>query len=216
MRAFFSPMLLTAFVACGPDVTVKMAENLPPDGVINSPTHETVFGEGDVIEFVGTVADPGGLGDIQTVTWTSSVDFELGTTELSDPDSDGKTRISTVLSPGTHVITLSVVDLGGLSGTDAVTVTVAAARQEPVAEILSPDNFAKFYIDEEISFTAVVEDEQDASEDLIVSWTAENTDTGFFETIGEGSAASNGAVELDWTPDEEGNYVVTLMVEDSE
>ena len=75
MRALLSPMLLTIVVACGPDITVKLADNLPPDGVINSPLHETVFQEGQVIEFVGTVADPGGLGDIQTVAWTSSVDF---------------------------------------------------------------------------------------------------------------------------------------------
>jgi hypothetical protein len=174
--------------ACGTDVSVQLADNLPPDGVINSPTHETIFGEGDVIEFVGTVADPGGLEDIQAVSWTSSIDFDLGTVDLAAPDSDGKTRLATVLSPGTHVITLSVVDLGGLSGSDSVTVTVTEARQEPMAEILSPDNFARYYIGDEIAFTAVVEDMQDESEDLVVSWGAENTDTGFFETIGEGAA----------------------------
>ena len=215
MRALFSPMLLSTLFACGPDVSIKMT-NLPPDGVINSPTTETVFPEGQVIEFVGTVADSGGLEDIQSVTWTSSVDFELGSDELSEPDSDGKTRLSTLLSPGTHVITLSVVDFGGLAGSDSVTVTVTAAQQEPTAEILSPDNFARFYVDEEINFTAVVEDEQDSSTDLALSWTAENTDTGYFQTLYEGSPAANGAAELDWAPDEEGNYVVTLTVEDTE
>ena len=105
---------------------------------IHTPTDQSSFTEGDLIDFVGTVSDEDGFDTLTTVTWTSSLDFELGSPELVAPDAEGFSRFRAVLSAGSHVISLVATDEVGAVGQDSWTVLVLSANQEPSASILSP------------------------------------------------------------------------------
>ncbi len=89
--------------------------NTPPTVVINSPGDNATFRQRDPIHFSGTATDPqeGNLSAL--LQWVSSIDGSIGS---------GSSFTLTTLSPGTHVITASVTDYGGLSAHDTVSIVV--------------------------------------------------------------------------------------------
>ncbi|MDH3281030.1 MAG: DNRLRE domain-containing protein, partial [Gammaproteobacteria bacterium] len=89
----------------GSDV-INLTVNADPTVSITAPTNGASFVEGESITFSGT-ADDNDEGDISSnLSWTSSLDGAIG---------DGA-FFSTALSVGTHTITASVTDSGGLNG----------------------------------------------------------------------------------------------------
>ncbi|MDI6696327.1 MAG: Ig-like domain-containing protein [Anaerolineales bacterium] len=89
--------------------------NTPPTVVINSPGDNTTFRQRDPIHFSGTATDPQ-EGDLSAlIQWVSSIDGSIGS---------GSSFTLTTLSPGTHVITATVTDYGGLSAHDTVSIVV--------------------------------------------------------------------------------------------
>ena len=108
-------------VGCNQDVGVVRNKNKEPVATIHTPTDQSVFTEGDLIDFVGTVSDEDGADTLTTVTWNSSIDFELGSPELVAPDVDGFSRFRAVLSAGSHVVSLVVTDEVGAVGQDSLT-----------------------------------------------------------------------------------------------
>ncbi len=88
---------------------------------ISSPANPATFASGTPITFSGsaTDADSGDLTD--SLTWTSNLSGQIGTGGSFD----------TVLSSGTHIITASVTDSGGLPGSATVTITVTPSS--PIA-----------------------------------------------------------------------------------
>jgi hypothetical protein len=99
-------------------VQVCPPPNQPPTAEITAPEDGAGFAQGEPIEFAGTGHDPED-GELtgEALVWTSSRDGQIGT-------GTGFTRDD--LSAGTHVIVLTATDSGGLTGTDSVTITVAA------------------------------------------------------------------------------------------
>jgi len=92
------------------------AANSPPKVTISSPAEGLKFPSGTSISFAGTATDTED-GDLTVdLAWTSSKDGPIG--------SGGS--FSKVLSDGTHTITASVTDSGGLSGSDDTTIVVVA------------------------------------------------------------------------------------------
>ncbi len=97
--------------------------NSPPAATITLPPDDTEpYTVGDPITFEGTALDQGGApGELQ-VTWTSNHD---GVLDEESPDSNGIVTFTTnELTANTHIITLQLVDIGGLSDEDTVTVVV--------------------------------------------------------------------------------------------
>ncbi len=91
--------------------------NQAPVVTISAPADGSSFAEGASISFTGTASDPED-GDLTAgLAWTSDLDGAIG--------SGGS--FSAVLSVGTHLVTATVTDSGGLQGADATTVTVDAA-----------------------------------------------------------------------------------------
>lgn len=92
--------------------------NSPPTVTITSPANGVTFDSGTSIPFSCDAADSedGSVPDDRLV-WTSSLDGQIGT----------GSSFSHVLSDGTHLITVTATDSGGLTDSDSITVVVAPA-----------------------------------------------------------------------------------------
>ncbi|MHB1482707.1 MAG: Ig-like domain-containing protein, partial [Bellilinea sp.] len=88
--------------------------NTPPTVSISSPADGASFANGAVISFAGSAQDAEDGDLTSSLVWTSSLDGQIGTGGA----------FTAVLSAGTHTITASVSDSGGLAGDASITVTV--------------------------------------------------------------------------------------------
>lgn len=91
--------------------------NTAPVVTITAPTSGSVFTEGASIAFAGTATDAEDGDLTAALSWSSDLDGPIG--------SGGS--FAAVLSVGTHTVTASVTDSGGLEGLDAITVHVDPA-----------------------------------------------------------------------------------------
>ncbi|SCZ76747.1 S8 family peptidase [Acidaminobacter hydrogenoformans] len=88
--------------------------NEAPVVQITSPENGANFDDDTTISFIGSVTDDKDTDLTSTLIWTSDLQGKLH---------EGS-AFSTVLNPGTHEITASVVDSGGLTGSDVINVIV--------------------------------------------------------------------------------------------
>ena len=91
--------------------------NTAPSVSITAPTNGASYVQGASIPFSGTATDAQDGSLTSRITWTSSRDGQIGT---------GGSFSRTTLSIGSHVITASVTDNGGLSSSAQRTITVAS------------------------------------------------------------------------------------------
>ena len=96
--------------------------NTPPVVQITVPTNNSSFTAGDNVTFTGTATDAEQGNLSASIAWTSSLNGSLGS---------GASVSTTSLSQGTHTITASVIDGGGLPGSASITVTINAAPPPP-------------------------------------------------------------------------------------
>ncbi|HEX4953380.1 MAG TPA: hypothetical protein VF017_08310 [Thermoanaerobaculia bacterium] len=89
--------------------------NTPPVVTITAPATGSSFTQGTSVNFTGTATDAEDGSLTAGLAWTSSINGAIG--------SGGSFSTST-LSVGTHTITASVTDSGGLPDSDAITVTI--------------------------------------------------------------------------------------------
>ena len=91
--------------------------NMAPMVSIGSPSNSSTFTEGAAIAFSGSATDPED-GDLSaSMAWTSNLDGQIGT---------GSSFSTSSLSVGSHTVTATVSDSGGISDSDSVTITVEA------------------------------------------------------------------------------------------
>src|SRR6266566_6301522 len=88
--------------------------NSPPAVVITAPGTGSTLPSGSAATFTGTATDAESGDCTASLTWTSSIDGQIGT---------GRS-CSKVLSAGTHTITAKVTDSGGKAGSAKITITV--------------------------------------------------------------------------------------------
>jgi len=99
--------------------------NPAPSVSISSPASGATFSSGTAVSFNGSATDtPDGVLS-GSLVWTSSIDGFLG-------NGGGFNK---VLSSGTHTVTASVTDSGGLSGSASVTFTVQSAPPPPTPQL---------------------------------------------------------------------------------
>ena len=211
----FGALVALASCNCNNDIQVAQGNNVAPTVLINSPETESVFNEGDLVDFLGTVADGNKLPDIQTVVWASDLDGELGTPE---PDSQGLVRLSSSnLSPGTHAISLTATDAGGLEGQDSITLVVQPGAVAPTAIINQPQDLAQFVEGDDIDLFGTVADPQQSPETLEVEWTYAPSTGGAASTIpGNPADPSTGAVTTTWTDVQADSWRITLQAVDDD
>ena len=138
--------------------------NLPPSVTITSPQDGETLLAGTDIEFIGDASDPedGDLG--KEIVWTSNQDGNLGT---------GR-RIVVALSEGSHNITASVLDRGGLDANDIITITVEPdTNLPPSVTITSPQDGETLLAGTDIEFIGDASDPEDGDLGKEIVWTSD-------------------------------------------
>jgi len=101
--------------------------NTAPNVTISSPANNASFSSGTSISFSGSASDAEDGNLTSSLVWTSSRDGQIGTGG----------SFSAMLSEGTHVITASVSDTGGLTGSVSISVVVQPAAGGTVTVTLA-------------------------------------------------------------------------------
>ncbi len=161
----WTPLLtVLAFSACKGGDNGFVTYNNPPTASITDPGDGETFDEGELIQFAALVNDEGST---LNVTWRSDLDGTLAEETVTDADS--LTFSTASLTPGTHAITLVVVDDQAEAGEDSISLTIEEVLEEPQIAVLNP--FSGESGEEGVPFTAQaqVQDAQDDPTQMRVS-----------------------------------------------
>lgn len=110
-------VVVTGESACSPS-------NTAPSVTIDAPADGSTFTEGDSVSFSGTATDAED-GDLSSsLSWSSDLDGSIGS---------GASFSTSTLSVGSHTVTASVTDSGGLNGSDSIGITIEADSGTPGA-----------------------------------------------------------------------------------
>jgi hypothetical protein len=124
--------------------------NTPPTVNISAPADGSSYEEGTSVSFSGTASDTEDGNLTSSLSWSSSRDGTIG--------SGGSFSTST-LSAGTHTITASVTDSGGLSGSDSITISITSGPSEcPAGSIDFTSLTLTSYSNQNVTNDVTVED----------------------------------------------------------
>ncbi|MEM7051779.1 MAG: M36 family metallopeptidase [Acidobacteriota bacterium] len=169
--------------------------NTAPTVNISAPSGSTTVTQGDSVTFTGTATDAEDGSLTGSLSWSSNLDGAIGS---------GGSFSTSSLSVGTHTVTASVTDSGGLSGSDSVTVTVNAPTNDvPNVNISSPADPTTVTDGDSVTFTGTATDTEDGTLTGSLSWSS-NLDG----TIGSGGTFSTTSLSV-------GTHTVTASVTDS-
>ena len=172
--------------------TVTIVINGPPQVAIQSPASGAVFAGGRTITFTGIAFDDED-GDLASqIHWSSSRDGALGV---------GATLATTTLSAGVHLISATVTDTVGITGTDTITVTVNA-NTAPAVIITSPAPGVWVGLGESVSFSGSASDVESGDVSASLVWTSN-----LAGTLGSGPSFATSALGV-------GNHIVTATATD--
>lgn len=176
----------------------------PPDGTpfvrIKLPIHNNNFNDGQTVDFEGEASDPG-VGDLgSNLSWSSSIDGNIGS---------GKSFSTSTLSIGDHTITASVTDAESKTGQAQVQISVNDVTA-PDVTITNPSDNDSFSSGTEINFTGTAIDDQDGDISESIDWVAQRTSDSQVEQMGTGSSINYTLPDGEWTvvaiaEDEAGN-----------
>lgn len=173
-------------------VTLTVAgDNSAPALSITAPADGTTVPAGQTVLFAASASDVED-GDLSAaVGWTSS---------LAGPLGSGASLTLTSLAAGTHLVTASVADSGGLAASAALTLTVDA---KPVVVIASPQNGLSVKAATPISFAGSATDLEDGDLSASLVWTSSKEGV-----LGTGASLTR-ALRT------KGTHVITASVADS-
>jgi len=124
--------------------------NTAPLVTISEPLSGDAFDEGSPVTFTGSAIDEED-GEISAgLSWTSSIDGTIGT---------GSTFVTSALSPGSHMITASVTDSGGLPGSAMIASIIINDLNDPPVAV---DDYATTTRNSTDVFIFLVENDYDS------------------------------------------------------
>lgn len=165
LRGAITVVLVTALGCSDGNITTG---NSAPSATILQPTNEALHNATDAIELLGVVGDTGTPSSDLRVTWVSS---ESGVLFDGAPDDDqGSTRFVWDSPPiGSHEISLSVVDPGGLSASRSVRLEVIG-NTDPTCAITAPTGDAPLSAGSPVLLQGQVGDAEFPVTELNVTW----------------------------------------------
>jgi len=182
------------------------APNTAPTCELTSPESGSMVPSGTVI-FQGTANDVDEAEDALTVTFTTDTELDLGPS--TSPDSDGSIVFATgALTPGTHVVSMEVMDEVEATCTRSIVLEVGGP---PTVAISTPADGTTVNDGEAVTFAGTVSDEEDDDTTLTVAWTS--SEDGI---LGSDSPSATGAVELTTDGLSVGTHTITLSATDSD
>ncbi len=137
--------------------------NSAPHVVITAPADGTLVGAGEAVVFAAS-ADDSEDGDLSAaIAWRSSRAGVLGS---------GASLTLTNLSVGTHVVTASVTDSGGLAHSAAVTLSVEGQGSSPIVLITAPVDGTTVAEGAALSLAATADDAEDGDLSAAIAWSS--------------------------------------------
>jgi extracellular elastinolytic metalloproteinase len=191
----FTGWLIDDVVVTG-DSSCTPTGNTAPTVTITAPADGSSFQEGTSVGFSGTATDAEDGTLTGSLSWTSNLDGSIGS---------GGSFSTATLSVGTHSITASVTDSGGLPGSDAITVTITAApvNTPPTVTITAPADGSSFVEGTSVGFSGTATDAEDGTLTGSLSWTSS-----LDGSIGSGGSFSTATLSV-------GTHSITASVTDS-
>lgn len=171
--------------------------NTAPTVNITSPANGGSAIQGTLVSFAGTANDAQDGNISANLSWTSNIDGAIGS---------GASFSTSTLSVGTHTITASVTDSGGLPGSANITFTINPTpppNTAPTVTITSPANGTSVTQGTSIAFAGTATDTEDGNIAANLSWTS-NLDG----AIGSGASFSTSSLSV-------GTHTITASVTDS-
>ncbi len=157
-------------------IPISGGGNTAPQVTISAPANGSSFPQGTSVGFAGTASDDEDGNLTSSLAWTSSLDGAIG--------SGGS--FSATLSAGTHTVTASVTDSGGLQGSDQISVTITVVGNSPPSvSISAPANGSSFPEGTSVAFAGTASDPEDGNLTSSLAW-ASNRDG----AIGNGGSFS--------------------------
>ena len=171
------------------------AANTAPSVGISSPSNGASFVQGSSVSFSGSASDTEDGNISSSLSWSSSLDGNIGS---------GASFSTSGLSAGSHTVTASVTDSGGLSDSAQVSITITTPTNAPPSvNISSPSNGASFDEGTSVAFSGSANDAEDGNLSASLSWSS-NLDG----NIGSGASFSTSALSA-------GSHTITASVTDS-
>ncbi len=129
--------------------SIALPYNVPPTVIITTPGTGSTLSSGSAATFTGAATDPETGDCTARLTWTSSIDGQIGTGG----------SISKALSVGTHTVTASVTDPSGKTGKASITISVVSAPPPTKTLSVSVATDKSSYVSgNRVNFTATVTD----------------------------------------------------------
>ncbi|MFH1464787.1 MAG: hypothetical protein ABIO70_10410 [Pseudomonadota bacterium] len=197
-----------ALLGCAPEDSTVIDH--PPTVSIQVPLAGATLVYGQLIAFRAVVSDDLTPSEDLRVLWTSDLDGVLGSAApyVGEEDLAYATTTTGRLSPGAHRVTLSVLDSGGVSTSQAVEFTVVR-NHEPQASISQPAGEEVEY-GAPVTLVGSVSDEEDEPNTLDIAWTSDRV--GLLDSTPADSSGRVGATATDLPV---GLHLITLTVRDS-
>ena len=166
-------VLLPLLAACGGDTSIVEVPNEEPTVSITSPPDGSEYDEDVLVAFAAMIDDDRDANDELYLLWQSDIDGVLQEGALAQPDGT-VTFVTANLSPGNHAITLTAVDSEAAEASDLVELTIIDVPDAPEITILHPVP-GEYGIEEQLfDFSAIVSDQQDEPEDLLVIFSSDH------------------------------------------
>ena len=189
------------------EVGVVIVPTDAPTAEIVTPSANSNHYLDQLIQFSAVVGDNEDAPEDLIITWSSSLDGELILD--TSPDADGVVSDYGSLSQGQHALELRVEDSSGKVTKDQLVVTVGAANEIPLCEIVSPEDGTSSILGEALVLRGEASDANIPATDLVASWYSDKDGD-----LGTSSITSNGDLTLSVNDLTANTHVIGLRVED--
>jgi hypothetical protein len=169
---------------------ITVVVNDAPDVTITAPANGTTFIEGAPVAFSATATDREDGNIASSIVWTSSRDGAIGS---------GAGFSRSTLTPGVHVITATITDMGGRTDSDTRTITISGI---PHVTIATPANGARLNLGSPVTFSATATDFEDGDKTAAIQWMSSR----------DGNLGTGGSITPSLTA---GTHTITASVVDN-